>query len=204
MPASGAMATASAATRARRPAMPAGASAHSTGGRAKTRTVSERQAIDAEHGGALHQGSGIGERIAQHVPGKAAQHVAAQPLRRRQRQGQHEDAARPGPGEPRGDACSRGVEEGKAGRQQRDGEGQQHGEGLGLDQECLADPEQAGHEIAEAEPPADFGGCDGWARMPGQAFAVRTHLLVIPAAAGIHAGLRFECGDLRRSPPARG
>ena len=57
--------------------------------------------------------------------------------------------------------CRRRIEQRQAGGQQRDGEGQQHSEDLGLDEEGLADPEQAGQEIAEPEPPADLGGGDG-------------------------------------------
>ena len=73
---------------------------------------------------------------------------------------QHQDAARSLAPEPRGDAGRGGIEQGKAARQQRDRKGEQPGEDLGLDQEGLADPEQAGQEIAEAEPPADGGGGD--------------------------------------------
>ena len=53
----------------------------------------EREAVDAEHGGALHQGERVGQRVAQRVPGKAAQDMAAQPFRGRQRQRQRQDAA---------------------------------------------------------------------------------------------------------------
>ena len=53
----------------------------------------QRQAIDAEHGRALHQGQRIGQRVAEHVPGEAGQHMAAQPFRCRQSQCEGQDAA---------------------------------------------------------------------------------------------------------------
>ena len=140
--------------------MPGGASLHSTGGRAKIRTRDEREAIDAEHGCALHQRERIGERIAQHIPGQAGEDIPARPFRRRQRQGQHQDAARPGSPKPRGDADRGGMEQGKAAGQQGDGQGEQPGENLRLDEKGLADPKQPGQEIAEPEPPADGGGGD--------------------------------------------
>ena len=74
----------------------------------------------------------------------------------------------PCPPKPRGDAGRGGIEQGKAAGQQRDGKGEQHGEDLGLDEEGLADPEQAGQEIAEAEPPADGSGGDFGALVPAR------------------------------------
>ena len=86
--------------------------------------------------------------------------MSAQPFRGRQRQGQHQDAAGASGPEARGEPRGRAVEEGKAGGEQSDRERQQHGKRLGLDQEGLADPEQAQHEISEPEPPADLRGGD--------------------------------------------
>ena len=56
----------------------------------------------------------------------------------------------PGRQKARGQRRCRRMEQRQTGGQQRDGEGQQDGEGLGLDEESLADPEQAEQEIAEA------------------------------------------------------
>ena len=136
----------------------------------------QREPVDADDGRALHQGKRIGQRVAERVPGEAAQDMAAQPFRGRQRQGQHEDAAGAAGPEARGDPGGRGVEEGKAGGKQGDGEGQQHRERLGLDQEGLADPEQSRHEVAEPEPPADPCRGDFRATVPARS--------VIPALRG--------------------
>ena len=57
-------------------------------------------------------------------------------------------------------------EQRQAGRQQRDGNGSRSREHLGLDEEGLADPEQAEQEIAEAEPPADRARAQREARQP--------------------------------------
>ena len=105
--------------------------------------------------------------------------VPAQPFRGRKRQGQHEDATGVGRPVERGEPCGRRIEESEAGGKQSDRERQQNGERLRLDQEGLADPEQAQDEIAEAEPPADLRSCELGSSVPAPT--------VMPAQAGIHA-----------------
>src|SRR5262249_42022415 len=55
------------------------------------------------------------------------------------------------------------------GGQRNDRERQQPAEGLGVDQKRMADPIEAGEEIAEAEPPADRGGREHSAEAAGRA-----------------------------------
>ena len=113
-------------------------------------------------------GERIGERVAQHVPRQAREHMPAHPLHGRQSQRQHQHAARPLAPKAGCNGGRRSEEQGKAGGQQGDGQGEQHGKGLGFDEKRFADPEQAGQEVAEAEPPADRGGgddvCTAWCR----------------------------------------
>src|SRR5215831_8125158 len=118
----------------------------------------EREAPDAEHRSALHQGKRIGERVAQRVPRKAAERVAARPFGRRQGQGEPENPVQATAPEAGGEPRGRAPIEREIGGEQGDGERQQRGERLGLDQECLSHPEEAWNEVAKPEPPADLRG----------------------------------------------
>ena len=127
----------------------------------------QRQPVDAEHGRALHERHGIGERIAQHVPGEAgrARGRAAIPSPTATAPSA---STRVGAGSPerRCQRRRRRIEQRKTCRHQQDGKRHQDGKDLGFDQERFADPEQAGEEVAEAEPPADLGGRSRRPRVP--------------------------------------
>jgi hypothetical protein len=118
----------------------------------------EREPVDAQHARALHEGEGPGQRIAQHIPGKARQHMPARPFHGGEGECQHQYAGRPPAPEARGKPGGGGVEQGEARRHRGDGERQQRREDFRLDQKSITDPEQARQEIAEAEPPADGRG----------------------------------------------
>ena len=114
----------------------------------------EGQPPDADQRSALRQHQRPGQRIAIDVPGKSAEQMAAQPFRGGERERERDQPARPArPEQPRQREAEAGVA-GHAGRQRDDRERQQPAEGLGVDQECVADPIKTGEEIAEAEPPA--------------------------------------------------
>ena len=101
----------------------------------------ERETIDAENCGTLHERERIGECVTEDVPREAAKDVAAQPFSGRHCEREQEYAATAYGPKPSGQSHSRGVKECEAGRKQRHGEGQEHRERLGFDQEGLADPE---------------------------------------------------------------
>ena len=114
----------------------------------------EGEAPEPDHRGALRQRQRGGEGIAQGIPGKTGQHMAAQPFGRGQRHTEREDAERtPRPQHPRHRHSERSKER-KHRRQADDRDREQPAEGRRIDQEGVADPVEAGEEIAEAEPPA--------------------------------------------------
>ena len=134
----------------------------------------QRQPIDAEHAGALHEGERPSQGIAQHIPGKAREDVPARPLRGGERERQHQNAAgRLAPEAGRNSRRGR-VEQREPRRHRRHRHRQQHGKHLGLDEKRLPDPEQPRQEIAEPEPPPDR----------------RRRQHVIPAQAGTQPGRR--------------
>ena len=98
-----------------------------------------------------------GQRVAEGVPGKAGEQVAAQPLGNGERHRQRQDPHRPARPDQRASAEPQRREDRQAGRQRDHRERQQPAEGLGIDQERMADPIETGQEIAEAEPPARAG-----------------------------------------------
>ena len=110
---------------------------------------------DAEERHGLREHQRLGQRIAEGVPRKAGEQMPAQPFRHGERDRQRQDAQWPtDPKQARDAEAEAGVKR-QIGRQANDGDRQQPAEGLGVDQEGVADPIKAGDEIAEAEAPAD-------------------------------------------------
>ncbi len=129
-------------------------SSASTAGLAIDRDRQKGQAPDSDQRRALRQPERRDQRIAVGVPRKSGEQVAAQPLGDGEGDREREHARRAArPDQPRQREPQRGKER-QAGRQPDDRERQQPAEDLGVDQKRVADPIEAGEEIAEAEPPA--------------------------------------------------
>ena len=133
------------------------------GGAGADRDAQEGQAPDADERDALRQRQRLSQRVAERVPGKSGEQMAAQPFRAGERGGERQYARRPAhPDQPRRGDAQGGVER-EIGRQSGDRDRQQPAEGLGIDQKGVTDPVEAGEKIAEAEAPA--GDCRGpWRR----------------------------------------
>ena len=94
--------------------------------------------------------------------------MAAQPFGDRERRRKREHARWPArPDEPREGKPQTG-EEREISRQSRDSDRQQPSKSLGVDQEGIADPIEAGEEIAETETPAGYEGSHHAAEPPGE------------------------------------
>jgi hypothetical protein len=128
------------------------------GGRGEDDEGGERQPPDADDRRRLHHHRRRRQDVAERIPGKAGEQVAAQPLGKGERHGEDENP-RPAFGpEETGERRTESPEQGKPGRHGENGEGQRPGEFVGVDEEGRADPPKPGEEIAEAEAPADGGG----------------------------------------------
>ena len=126
----------------------------STAGLAKIATRQERHAPQADQRRRLRQRQRLGQRVAERIPRKAGQHMAAQPFANGQAGGEREHARGiAGPDQPRQRKAERG-EQREIGGQAQHRERHQPGEGRRIDQEGVADPVQSRHEIAEPEPEA--------------------------------------------------
>ncbi len=149
----------------------AGARRREDGGRArKQEHGQEAQGIDPEKGRQLHQRE-VGEKpIADEIPGKPGQHMAAGELGEAERDGQGEDPARSRQPEQHGQSTGRGEEERHASRHRGHDKRQKPAVAPGLDQESLGNPVEPGQEIAETEPESDESGAFQPVR---QAFVLR-------------------------------
>ena len=125
-------------------------------GRAREhRDRDEGKTPHADQRGALRQHERPGERVAERVPRKSGEEMAAQPFGERSaRPRARASASGRASTAARASAKPSAGEDREPGRQRRDRERQQPAEGLGVDQERVADPVEPGDEIAEAEPPA--------------------------------------------------
>ena len=138
--------------------------------RGKNEPGGEGQAPQPDERRRLHHERRRGEGVAERVPGKTGEEMAAQPFGDR-KHGREDQDARPAlrPDGP-GDRGAEAPEERQAGGNRDHREGHQPGELIGVDQKGSADPPQTGNEIAEAECPADGEGGDRSAKaaaLPG-------------------------------------
>src|SRR5215468_6847434 len=115
----------------------------------------EGQAPNSEHRCNLRQRQWACQRIAERVPGKTCEGVAAQPFDKGQRYSQSEQAPPVRqPERPRQRQAKPSVDS-KHRRKPDDCKRQQPAEGRRIDQESEADPIKPSEKIAESEPPAD-------------------------------------------------
>ena len=114
----------------------------------------EGQTPEADPGRGLRQRVRRGQRIADRVPGKAGEDVAAQPFGDRQCGGKAEDSTAVGTPHRAGKRKARGKEQSEAGGEPGHGDRQQPAECRCVNQEGVADPVEPGEKVTEAEPPA--------------------------------------------------
>ncbi len=93
--------------------------------------------------------------------------MAAQPFGDRERDCERKDAHGPASPERARQRESGAVKIASPAGKRGDRNRQQPAEGLGIDQEGVADPVEAGEEISEAEEPAGDGGCKNSAEASG-------------------------------------
>ena len=118
----------------------------------------EIEAMLADQRRRLREDRRAGQRHADIVPGKAGQHMAAQPFRAAEPDGQRADPQRSRrPQQPRQREAER-REHGEAGRNAQHRERQRPGELVRFDQHGGAQPPETGDEIAKPEPPAGARG----------------------------------------------
>ncbi|MGY2931477.1 hypothetical protein ACVWZ6_001079 [Bradyrhizobium sp. GM6.1] len=123
-------------------------------GACEDRNRQERHAPQADQRRRLCQRQRLGQRIAERVPGKAGQRMTPQPFRDGEACRERKHARRVLGPEQAGERKAHCREDRQIGRQAQHGERRQPGEYIGVDEEGVADPVEAGHEIAEAEPVA--------------------------------------------------
>ena len=149
----------------RRPAARSGVAGPERRRRRADQDGEDRQAVEPDERGRLHQPEVLAERHAERVPRKAREDVPAQPFARRSGRRRGRRAALP-PGDQRGARAAKpkAGKEREQRRQAEHAERQGPGELIGLDEEGGAKPPQPGDEIAEAPPPAGDGGRDSVGR----------------------------------------
>src|SRR4029079_13024592 len=118
----------------------------------------ETQGIDAEKRRKLHQRQRGEKSVADEIPGKPGQHMAAGIFAEADSDGEREDPARSRLPQQHGQRASRGEEQGHAARQRRQDKGDQPAVPPGLDEERFGDPIKPGEEIAETEEKSNDSG----------------------------------------------
>src|SRR5262249_4038172 len=128
------------------------------GRRCIDRNREESHSPDADERRPLREPERRDQRVAEGIPGKAAEEVPAQPLRQRERDGERQQTLRAARPNQTGEREAEAGIDPKPGRHADDRKRQQPAEDLGIDQERIAHQIEAGEKIAEPEPPPGRGG----------------------------------------------